>query len=73
MVANSAVRSLIRDDKAHQIYSIIQTSGKLGMRTMNMSLFELTTAGLVKRETAFERSLDPTDLQRMFDRGGSDR
>ena len=35
MVANPAIRSLIREDKAHQIYSVIQTSGKIGMKTMN--------------------------------------
>ena len=72
MVATAAVRALIRDDKAHQIYSIIQTSGKVGMKTMNMSLYELQTAGLITRQTAFERSMDPGDLQRMFDRGVRD-
>ena len=67
MVANSAVRSLIRDDKAHQIYSIIQTSGKLGMRTMNQSLFELYRAGgLITYEEALSHTSDPEDLKRVF-------
>jgi twitching motility protein PilT len=66
MVANSAIRSLIRDDKAHQIYSIIQTSGKLGMRTMNQSLFELYRAGLITYEEAMARTTDPEDLKRVF-------
>jgi twitching motility protein PilT len=66
MVANSAVRSLIRDDKAHQIYSIIQTGGKLGMRTMNQSLFELVQKRLVSYDDAFERTTDPDDFIRTF-------
>ena len=66
MVANSAIRSLIRDDKAHQIYSIIQTSGKLGMRTMNQSLFELYRAGLITYDEAMARTTDPEDLKRVF-------
>ena len=47
MIANSAVRALIRDDKAHQIYSIIQTGGRLGMQTMNQSLGELVRRNLI--------------------------
>jgi len=66
MVCNSAVRSLIRDDKAHQIYSIIQTSGKLGMRTMNQSLFELYRAGLINYEESLAHTSDPEDLKRVF-------
>ncbi len=68
MVCNSAVRSLVRDDKAHQIYSIIQTSGKLGMRTMNQSLFELYRAGLITYEEALAHTSDPEDLKRVFQR-----
>ena len=66
MVANSAVRALIRDDKAHQIYSIIQTSGKLGMKTMNASLYELYRAGVITYEDAVARSTDVEDLKHMF-------
>ncbi len=68
MIANSAVRSLIREDKAHQIYSIIQTGGKLGMRTMNQSLFDLYRAGLVSYDEAMSRTSDPEDLKRTFAR-----
>jgi twitching motility protein PilT len=68
MIANSAVRSLIREDKAHQIYSIIQTGGKLGMRTMNQSLFDLYRAGLISYDEAMSRTTDPEDLKRTFAR-----
>ena len=66
MVANSAIRALIRDDKAHQIYSIIQTSGKLGMKTMNASLYDLYRTGSITYEDALARSTDVEDLKRMF-------
>ncbi len=66
MVANSAVPALIRDDKAHQIYSIIQTSGKLGMKTMNASLYDLYRNGAITYEDALARSTDVEDLKRMF-------
>ncbi len=68
MVANSAIRSLVREDKAHQIYSIIQTGGKMGMKTMNQALFELYTAKLITYEEALSRTTDPDDLKRTFQR-----
>ncbi len=71
MIANPAVRALIRDDKAHQVLSIIQTGGKLGMRTMNQSLFELYRSGAITFEDAALHSPDPTELQRLMQRSGS--
>jgi twitching motility protein PilT len=68
MIANAAIRSLVRDDKIHQIYSIIQTGGKFGMRTMNQSLYELYKANLITYDDAISRSLDPEDLRRLFQR-----
>ena len=68
MVANSAVRALIRDDKAHQIYSIIQTGGKLGMQTMNQCLGSLVRQSVITFEQAEERSSDVEDLKRTLQR-----
>ena len=68
MIANQAVRALIRDDKAHQIASIIQTGGKYGMKTMNQSLFELYRSHLITFDEALSRSMDPDDLKRIFPR-----
>lgn len=70
MVANSAIRSLIRDDKAHQIYSIIQTGGKEGMCTMNQSLFQLYQANRISYEEACTHTTDLDDLKRTFQRAG---
>ncbi len=68
MMANSAVRALIRDDKAHQIYSIIQTGGKLGMQTMNQSLADLVRTNDITFEQAENHSSDTEDLRRTLAR-----
>jgi twitching motility protein PilT len=66
MVANSAIRALIRDNKTHQIYSQIQTGGKLGMRTMNSSLAELYRRRHIALDEALARSSDREELQRLL-------
>ncbi len=67
LVATPSVRAMIRDEKAHQIYSTIQTSQKAGMRTMNQSLMELYRARTISYETAMSRSLDPAELEKLIE------
>jgi twitching motility protein PilT len=69
MIANPAVRSLIRENKAHQVYSIIQVSGKIGMKTMNQSLYEVYKSGALTFEDAIQYSSDVEDLKKTFQRG----
>jgi len=66
MLPNEAIRALIRDNKAHQIYSVIQTGGKRGMCTMNQSLLNLYKKGLITYDDALSRTMDPEDLKRTF-------
>ncbi|MFA5335009.1 MAG: type IV pilus twitching motility protein PilT [Candidatus Omnitrophota bacterium] len=66
LIATPAVRSLIREAKTHQLYSVIQTSQKEGMRTMNQTLFELYSKKMISYEDAIFRSTDPDDLDRLF-------
>ncbi len=68
MIANSAIRSLIREGKVHQLYTIIQTGGKVGMRTMNQALFELYQRNEITFDEAVAHSVDPDDLKHMFSR-----
>jgi twitching motility protein PilT len=68
LVANHAVRSLIREQKIHQIYSVIQTGQKEGMRTMNQSLYELYMSKVITLDHALARSVDPDDLMRLVHR-----
>ena len=70
MIANPAIRALIRDNKAHQIMSTIQTGGAAGMRTMNMSLFELYRNASISYEDAIEHTSDEADFQRLMERAG---
>ena len=71
MIATPAIKALIRDNKSHQIPSIIQTSAQVGMRTMNQSIFELYRAGSISHEDAIEHSPDPGELQNLLARSGS--
>ncbi|HWI64473.1 MAG TPA: type IV pilus twitching motility protein PilT [Symbiobacteriaceae bacterium] len=50
LMATPAVRNLIREGKTHQILSVIQTSGKLGMKTMEVSVKELYDQGIINLE-----------------------
>ncbi|MBI5124125.1 MAG: type IV pilus twitching motility protein PilT [Candidatus Omnitrophica bacterium] len=68
LLMNPAVRSLIRESKIHQIYSVIQTSQKEGMKTMNQALYELYQKKLITYESAFSRTTDTEDLARLFKR-----
>ncbi len=70
MIATSAIRSLIRDDRVHQIYGQIQTGQKWGMRTINQSFFELVKSRVVSKEEALARCTDSEDLLRMFQKYG---
>jgi twitching motility protein PilT len=66
LIATPAVRSVIREGKEYQIYSTIQTSQKFGMRTMNQSLAELYTDGLISLDDAMSRSNDVEELAKMI-------
>ncbi|MFA6321022.1 MAG: type IV pilus twitching motility protein PilT [Candidatus Omnitrophota bacterium] len=68
LLVTSAVKSLIRESKAHQIYSVMQTSQKDGMKTMNQSLYELYQKKAITYEEMFERTTDADDLKRIFKR-----
>ena len=66
LLVNPAVRSLVRESKIHQLYSVIQTSQKDGMKTMNQSLYDLYQKKLISYDDAFSRTTDIEDLKRIF-------
>jgi twitching motility protein PilT len=66
LLATPAVRALIREGKAHQIYSQIQTGGRLGMRTMSASLAELVRGGKVRIEAAERCVSDVSELKSLL-------
>src|SRR4026208_1780842 len=56
MVCTPAIRALIRDDKIHQIYSIMQAGKKFGMQTMNDALYQHYVQGNITLEVALQFS-----------------
>ncbi len=71
LVATPAVRNLIREGKAHQILSAIQTGGQLGMLSMDMSLARLHLAGAISFATGRSRSVDAQEFERLVEHGGA--
>ena len=70
LVPNPAIRNLIREDKIHQIYSMMQTGqAKFGMQTMTQSLFDLYSKGLLSYEDAIGRSTIPDELIQVIEKG----
>ncbi|MDD4989772.1 MAG: type IV pilus twitching motility protein PilT [Candidatus Pacebacteria bacterium] len=63
MFNNSAVSNLIRENKIHEIPSVIETSFQAGMCSFNKSLLDLVKAGLISKEDALVHSLSPDDLK----------
>jgi twitching motility protein PilT len=72
LIPNLAIRNLIREDKIHQIYSMMQAGqAKFGMQTMNQSLFDLYTRGLISYEDALGKSPEPQEMLNMLQRASS--
>ena len=59
-----AIRAVIRDEKIHQIYSLMQAGKKHGMQTMNDALTMLYMQGHITLQEALKRSADPNELLR---------
>jgi twitching motility protein PilT len=64
MHMNSAIRSLVRENKSHQIDNVIASGGGEGMISMDQSILALYKGGEVTRETALDYSDNPEQLQR---------
>lgn len=65
MIASAAIRNLIRESKAHQITSVIQTSGNMGMQTMDQALRDVYQKGLISYDEALTRAMNPEELKSM--------
>jgi twitching motility protein PilT len=59
---NTAVANLVRDGKTHQLYGVLETSAKDGMRTMDAALKELYLKGLIAYDEARTRMRNPSAL-----------
>src|SRR5213083_1213286 len=70
LLPDDAVRNLIRQGKVEQIYSVMQTNTSRGMQTMEQSLADLITRGVVELEVGLTRSSRPAQLIGVLERAG---
>src|SRR5262245_6920970 len=71
LVANSAMRNLIRENKIHQIYGMMQTGQeKYGMLTFNQSLAHLAGTKQITPNAALSQSSSPEELRELIQRSG---
>lgn len=65
LLGSNAVKTSIREGKSHLINNVIQTSGELGMHSLEQDLANLVNTGKVELKMALEYSLNPNDLLRL--------
>ena len=65
MTMNSAIRTMIREEKTHQIDTILQSSP--GMQTMDSCIFKLFRDGAITAETAIEYAYNPEIMKKRLD------
>lgn len=66
MIGSSAVKTAIREGKSHMLDNIIQTSGSLGMSTLETSLAKLVKEGRISLDTARLFALRPEEVSRLM-------
>lgn len=66
LVANPAVRNIIREGKSHQLDAIIQTGADQGMQTMDRTLVNLVQAGTITYDHAREFAVDLVEFERLM-------
>lgn len=67
LVPNMAIRNLIREDKVHQIYALMQMGqGQSGMQTMNQSLAAHYKKGTITREEALSCATEPEEIKKLL-------
>ncbi len=65
LLLTPAIRNLIREEKAHMIYSMMQTGQEHGMQTMNMAIHKLLKERRISRDTAYSYTPDALELEKM--------
>lgn len=66
LIANPAVRSIIREGKTHQLDTVIQTGADQGMQTMDRTLVKLIQTGVITYDNAREYAVDLTEFERLM-------
>lgn len=66
MICTPAIRNLIRESKAHQMATVMQTSADVGMQTMDQCLRDLYHRGLITYEDAMAKAVSPDELKKLI-------
>jgi twitching motility protein PilT len=66
MIANAAIRNLIREAKAHQMTTVMQTNVSSGMQTMDQCLRDLYHRGLITYEDALKKAVSQDELKKLI-------
>ena len=66
MIANPAIRNIIREGKTHQLDTVIQTGADQGMQTMDRTLVKLVQSGVVTYDDAREFAVDLVEFERLM-------
>lgn len=66
LIANPAVRNIIREGKSHQLDAVIQTGADQGMQTMDRTLVSLVQSGAITYDNAREYAVDLTEFERLM-------
>jgi twitching motility protein PilT len=63
LIANAAVKNIIREGKVHQLKAIMQTNRQIGMQTMDQALYDLWKENKISTEEAIARSSNPQEMK----------
>ena len=66
MIANSAIKNLIRESKTYQIQNQIQTGSRFGMKSMDQDLVNLYKKGLISKDILLSRCIDYDYISRLL-------
>jgi twitching motility protein PilT len=68
LVGTTALANLIRESKTHQIPSLIQTSRREGMQTMDQAILELLRSKQITPQEAYRKAVDKETYRRYLER-----
>jgi twitching motility protein PilT len=72
LVPNAAIRNLIREDKLHQVYGLMQVGQERhGMQTLNQCLMSLYRRGMISLEDVWARTSEPEEIRNMLAQAGA--
>jgi twitching motility protein PilT len=70
MICNTAIRNCIRKNHMNEIPSIIETSQRRGMQTLDQSILDALTKGYITQKAALEKCNDPERIKKYFNETG---